>query len=91
MVTEEAYAALQAENATLREQLAQAVQRISELEAKKTPSSAFVRANRPTVTKRERKRRAPAANQARRREPATAVERHAITSMTLPLYRLQRV
>lgn len=81
MVTEEAYAALQAENATLRAQLAQAVQRISELEAKKTPPPAFVKVNTPVaVTKRERKRRAATANHARRRDEPTVVERHPLTT-----------
>ncbi|MEO7002208.1 MAG: hypothetical protein ABI068_10295 [Ktedonobacterales bacterium] len=87
MVTEDAYATLQtayaalhAENATLREQLARAVQRISELEAKKTPPPAFVKANTLAVTKRERKRRAPEANHARRREEPTVVVRHALTT-----------
>lgn len=79
MVTEEAYAAVQAENAALREQLAHALQRISELEAKKTPPPSFVKANTPpAVTKRERKRRAPAYNQARRREEPSVVVRQAL-------------
>src|SRR5487761_524689 len=85
MVTDEAYAALQAENgalqqrvATLSEALATAVQRISELEAKKTPPPSFVKANTPAVTKRERKRRAPEHNQARRREEPSVVVRQAL-------------
>src|SRR5487761_2095083 len=85
MVTDEAYAALQAENralqqrvATLSEALATAVQRISELEAKKTPPPSFVKANTPAVTKRERKRRTAEANQARRREEPSVVVRQAL-------------
>lgn len=86
MVTEEAYAALQAEKqaleqqvATLSEQLATAVQRISELEAKKTPPPHFVKANTPaTVSKRERKRRAAETNRARRREEPSVVVKQAL-------------
>src|SRR5487761_1563622 len=78
MVTDEVYAALQAENAALREQLATALQHIRELEAKKTPPPSFVKANTPAVTKRERKRRAPEANQARRREEPSVVVRQAL-------------
>ncbi|HEV2236573.1 MAG TPA: IS66 family transposase [Ktedonobacterales bacterium] len=78
MVTEEAYAALQAENATLREELATALQRIRELEAKKTPPPSFVKANTPALSKRERKQRAPEANQARQREEPSVVVREAL-------------
>lgn len=85
MVTDEAYAAVQAENqalqqrvATLSEALATAVQRISELEAKKTPPPSFVKANTPATPKRARKRRAPEANQARRREEPSVVVRQAL-------------
>ncbi len=92
MVTDEvfaalqtAYAALQAEHhalqqqvATLSGQLATAMQRIGELEAKKTPPPSFVKANTPAVTKRERKRRAPEANRARRREEPNVVVRQAL-------------
>ncbi len=78
MVTDEAYAALQAENAALREELATALQRIHELEAKKTPPPSFVKANTPAVSKRERKRRAPEANQARRREEPSVVVARAL-------------
>lgn len=80
MVTDEVHAALHAENralqqrvATLSEQLATAVQRIHDLEAKKTPPPSFVKASTPALSKRERKRRAPEANRARRREEPTVV------------------
>lgn len=81
MVTEEAYAALQAENARLREQLANALQRIAELEAKKTPPPAFVKANvaeRPEP-RSPRRKRAPEQNRARRREEPSVVVEHPIT------------
>ena len=89
MVTEEAYQGLQAENATLRsqverltEQLASALQRIAELEAKKTPPPAFVKANvAPRVEPRSpRRKRAPQHNQARRREEPTVVVEHPIAT-----------
>jgi len=85
MVTDEAYAALEAENhalqqqvATLSEALATAMQRIHELEAKKTPPPSFVKANASALSKRERKRRAPEANQARRREEPSVVVTQAL-------------
>lgn len=94
MVTDEAHAALQTAYATLQaeyqalqqhvatlsDQLATAVQRIGELEAKKTPPPSFVKANRLAVSKRERKRRAPEANRARRREEPTVVVAQALPS-----------
>ena len=87
MVTEEAYATLAAENATLRhdlavvrEELAGALQRIGELEAKKTPPARFVKANTPTGTKRERKRRAAEHIQARRREGPSVVVAYPLTT-----------
>ena len=76
---QEQYAALQTDYATLREQLAHAVQRISELEAKKTPPASFVKANTPPSAKRDRKRRAPEHNQARRRETPTDTKAHQLT------------
>jgi len=65
MITEEAHQAVVAENVELQrrvtaltEQLASALQRISDLEAKKTPPPSFVKANVPAVTtKRVRKPR----------------------------------
>lgn len=78
MVTDEAYATLQAENAALREELATALQRLHELEAKKTPPPSFVKVNTPALSKRERKRRAPEANRARRREEPTVVIEQAL-------------
>lgn len=85
MVTDEAYAALLAENAHLQaevgdlsQRLAAALQRIAELEAKKTPPPSFVKANVParTTPKPPRKQRASEHNRGRRREvePTTIVE-----------------
>ncbi len=97
MVTEEAHQALQAENGALRqrveeltaqaarltEQLANALQRIAELEAKKPPPPAFVKANvaqqRPE-SRAPRRKRAPEQNRARRREEPTVVVEHPITT-----------
>ena len=84
MITEEAYQAVVAENAELQrrvtaltEQLAAAVQRINDLEAKKTAPPSFVKANVPaTTTKRVRKPRAPEQNRGRRREEPTVVVAH---------------
>ena len=89
MVTEEAYAALQAENArlrqelgVLREQVADALQRLAELEAKKMPPPPFVKANvAPRSEPRPpRRKRAPEQNQARRREVPSVVVEHALTT-----------
>lgn len=82
MVSDEAYAALLAENAMLREQLAAAVQRIAELEAKKTPPPPFVKANVAERTEPHppRRNRAPEHNRARRREAPSVVVEHAITT-----------
>jgi transposase len=89
MVTDDAYQVLQVENAALRqrpealtEQLASALQRIAELEAKKTPPPSFVRANVPerAEPRPSRRTRAPEQNRARRREEPTVVVEHAITT-----------
>lgn len=96
MVSDEAYAALRAENAALRqqgetlaaqigrltEQLAQALQRIAELEAKKTPPPAFVKANvlARTEPRSPRRKRVAEHNHARRREAPSVVMEHAITT-----------
>ncbi len=90
MTLEEENAALRAENAalkheldTLREQVEQlaaalhaAQNRIAEVEAKKTPPPAFVKANVPARPKRPRKQRAPEQNRARRLETPTQVVEH---------------
>ncbi len=67
---------LQAENTELRAELAAAQQRIAELEAKKTPPAAFVKANVPKKPKQARKKRAPEQNHARRLETPTQVIEH---------------
>jgi transposase len=81
MVSDEAYAALQVENMALRAQLGAALQRIAELEAKKTPPPAFAKANvpPPLAARLPRRKRAPEHNRARRREPPTQVVEHSIT------------
>lgn len=77
MVTAEAYAAVLAENAQLRQQVADlqaqlgtALERIQHLEASKTAPPAFVKANvpEPPTPKSARKKRAAEHNRARRRE-----------------------
>lgn len=77
MVTDEAHAAVLAENAQLRqqvtdlqEQLRVALERIRRLEATKTPPPSFVKANVPerATPKPARKKRAAEHNRARRRE-----------------------
>ena len=92
MVTDEAYGALQGENAgpraenaqlqqrveALTAQVAAMAQRITELEAKKTPPPSFVKANVPARPPRPRKRRAAEHNHARRREPPTQIIEHPI-------------
>jgi hypothetical protein len=94
MVSDAAYAALQAENAALRqrvedptaqvarltEQLASALQRIGELDAKKTPPPAFVKATVPErpPPRPPRRKRAPEQNHARQREEPSVVVEHAI-------------
>lgn len=90
MTLEEENAALRAENAALkselnalREQVEQfaaalhaARNRIAELEAKKTPPPAFVKANAPERPKQARKQRAPEQNHARRLETPTQIVEH---------------
>src|SRR5215469_12603939 len=92
MSLEEENAALRAENDALRRELSalreqvehltvalQAAQaRIAELQAKKPPPPAFVKANAPPRPKRPRKKRAPEHNHARRLEPPTQVIVHQI-------------
>ena len=62
------------------EQLSAALQvaqtRLAEVEAKKTPPPAFVKANVPERPKQARKKRAPEQNHARRLEPPTQVIEH---------------
>jgi len=79
MVTDDRYAALEAENRSLREQLAVALARLADLEAKKTSPPRFVKANRPTREQTPRRKRAAEPNHARRREESTAVVEHPLT------------
>lgn len=90
MTQEEELVALRAENAALkrdlsllREQvttlsaaLCAAQERIAELEVKKTPPPAFVKANVPARAKQARKQRAPDQNRARRLETPTQIVEH---------------
>jgi transposase len=91
MVSEEAYAAVIAENRQLRERvaqleaaLAQALERLGELEAvkkdqdkdKEQDPPPFVKANVPERTPKVRQRRAAEDNHARRREEPTQVVEH---------------
>jgi transposase len=84
MMLEEEVVALRAENAVLRQQLAIAVARLEELEQRQKPSRpdppSFVKPNRPKAEgpQAPRKKRASEHNRARRREPPTKMERHAL-------------
>ena len=87
MVSEEAYAALQAqlaeaqaENSRLQErvadlsaQLAAALQQIGELESAKQGPPPFVKANVPERPPKQRRKRAPEHHRARRREEPTQI------------------
>ncbi len=78
-------AALQAENDALRqqvvslqEQLAAALARIAELENRPKDPPAFVKPNTPPRDRPPRRKRAPHHNRARRLEPPTRIEQHAL-------------
>src|SRR5207253_6018200 len=78
MALEEEVVALRAEVAALREALAQAQARIAELERRKTPPPAFVRANAPTDRPpAPRRKRAREHNAGRPREEPTQIVYHA--------------
>jgi hypothetical protein len=78
MTLEEEVAALRAENAWLRAELAAAQARIAELEQRKTPAPGFVRANTERKEKTApRKKRAPEHNAGRRRAAPTQTVQHA--------------
>src|SRR5579863_3789529 len=79
MVTDDVYAALQAENAARREQLASAVQRIAEGEAMQTPPLSLVQAARPERQANGRRPRAAESTQARRPEEPTRTVEQALT------------
>ena len=81
-------AALQADVAVLRPQLAElkkqlqaALARIAELEQAKIEPPAFVKPNRPvpTAPKASRKKRAPQHNTSLKRSQPTRIERHALS------------
>jgi len=79
MALEEEVVALRAEVAALREALAQAQARIAELERRKTPPPAFVRANTPTERPaRPRRKRPREHNAGRPREEPTHIVYHAV-------------
>ncbi len=83
MTLEEEVVALRAENAELRQQVVVLAERVAELEAhppQQAKRPAFVKPNRPKSDgpKTPRTKRAPEHNRARRREPPTKIERHAV-------------
>jgi len=85
MTLEDEVALLRAENATLKRQLADALaqvaaaeQRLAELAQPSAAKPAFVKAKTPTLQRQPRKKRKPEHNRARRLEPPTRVEQHAL-------------
>jgi transposase len=83
MVSAAAYAAIVAENAQLRERVAQletalahALERVSALEAAKKGPPSFVKANVPERTATPRKKRRPEHNRGRPRETPTRIVAH---------------
>src|SRR5690348_6275958 len=83
MVSQEAHAAVVAENAALkgeleqvRAQLAEALRELAALKAQKAPPPAFVKATVPARPAKARRKRAPEHNRGRPREQATRVEEH---------------
>jgi hypothetical protein len=86
MVSEQAHAAVVAENQRLSAQLAAALERVAQVEAqvaalsaKQTPPPALVKASRPERPAKERRKRAAEANHAQRREPPTRTVEYPIT------------
>jgi hypothetical protein len=78
MTLEDEVAALRAENARLRAELAAAQERIAELEKRKTPAPGFVTATTERKEKTApRKTRAPEHNAGRRRAAPTQTVPHA--------------
>src|SRR5919198_2627861 len=78
MTLDEEVAALRAENAWLRAELAAAQARIADLEKRKTPAPGFVKANTERKERSEpRKKRAPEHNAGRRRAEPTQTMQHA--------------
>jgi len=90
MALEDEVAALRAENAALREQLAAALARIADLEQRGEPPS-VVKPNRPTQTTPPvpRKKRASEHNRARHREEPTRIVTHALDRCPDCTYRLR--
>src|SRR5215211_7294240 len=85
MEAAEHIAALEAENAALRQQvsdlqtqLAAALARITELEKKPPDPPAFVKPNTPKRERPPRKKRQPEHNHARRLETPTRIQQHAL-------------
>lgn len=85
MTPDEQIAALQAENATLRqdlsllrEQLAAALARIQELENRPKEPPSFLKPNAPKRQPKPRKKRDPKHNRARRLELPSRIEQHAL-------------
>ena len=90
MTLEDEVAALRAENAVLRAQLAAALVRIAALEQQRDDPPPFVKPNRPKPAepKPSRKKRAPQHNRARRREAPTRIVAHALDRCPDCTYRL---
>lgn len=69
---------LREQNAARHDQLAAALARIAELEKKPPEPPAFVKPNTPKRGRQPRKKRKPEHNRARRLEPPTRIEQHAL-------------
>lgn len=71
-------AALREQNAALQTQLAAALARIAELENRPKDPPAFVKPNTPPHERKARRKRKPEHNRARRLEAPTRIEQHAL-------------
>jgi len=71
-------ARLRQQNAVLHAQLTDALARIAELETRPPDPPAFVKANTPRRAHQPRRKRRPEHNRARRLEPPTRIEYHAL-------------
>src|SRR5919202_1605659 len=74
----QAVATLRAQNTALQAQLNAALARIAELENRPSEPPAFVKANSPKRERKARRKRNPEHNHARRLEPPTRIEQHAL-------------
>ena len=69
---------LRAQNATLQAQLTAALARLAELEHRPPDSPAFVKPNTPKRERKPRRKRKPEHNRARRLETPTRIQQHAL-------------